>query len=97
MVSRLGEDHARARNLADDLRKNPNLVVDEGSPATNMVYLNLADRVKLGTEEFLGKLKSAGVLVGKVNDRRFRLVTHCWIDDQSVAQAVSAFNEILPP
>jgi threonine aldolase len=42
MVDRLGEDHIRAKKLADGLRLIPGLVLDAGTPATNMVFLSLA-------------------------------------------------------
>jgi threonine aldolase len=45
MTGRLGDDHARAKKLADGLRTVDGLIVDAGSPYTNMVYLDLADEV----------------------------------------------------
>src|SRR3990172_12528597 len=42
MTKRLGEDHARAKKMADGLSQVKGLVVDAGSPYTNMVYLNLS-------------------------------------------------------
>jgi hypothetical protein len=36
-----------------------------------------------------------GVLVDAENARRFRLVTHYWIDDVAVERTVSAFEETL--
>jgi len=35
------------------------------------------------------------VRVGAVGTRRFRLVTHYWIGDGDVSQAVEAFREVL--
>ena len=46
MVSRLGEDHARARNLALGLRSIPGVILDPGTPATNMVFFDLGADVK---------------------------------------------------
>src|SRR5512140_2900856 len=42
MTTRLSEDHARARRLAEGLRNNECVVLDPGTPATNMVFFNLA-------------------------------------------------------
>ncbi|RME90590.1 MAG: low-specificity L-threonine aldolase [Anaerolineae bacterium] len=95
MVGRLGEDHARARRLAEGLRAIRGLVLDEGTPATNMVFLSLAEEVPFTAREVAEKMKSLGVLVGVVGERRFRLVTHYWVDDEGVEKAIEAFQEAL--
>ena len=95
MVARLGDDHARARTLADGLRKNRNLELAHDAPATNMIYVALADNIVESTRDIAAKLKTRGILVGEVDKRRFRLVTHCWIDDQAVQKTVTGFNEVL--
>jgi len=95
MASRLGEDHVRARTLAEGLSENRGLVLDAGTPATNMVFMNLADDVSLSADEVAEKMKARKVLVGVAGSRRFRLVTHCWIDDDGVEKTVNAFSEIL--
>jgi threonine aldolase len=95
MVSRLGEDHARARRLAEGLSAKRGLVLDAGTPATNMVFMSLAEDVPVSATEVAEKMKERGVLVGVAGARRFRLVTHCWVDDEGVEKAVAAFGEVL--
>ena len=95
MVDRLAEDHARARRLAEGLRKNRGLVLAPGTPATNMVFASLAESVPMSAEEAAAKLKERGVLVGAVSARGFRMVLHCWIDDKGVDAAIAAFAEAL--
>jgi threonine aldolase len=87
MVDRLADDHARAKKLADGLRLVPGLALDPGTPAT-------AD-VKCGTGELIEKLKGCGVLVSDAGERRFRLVTHYWIDDAGVEKTIAAFRLVL--
>ena len=84
MTKRLADDHARAKKLADGLRQVKGLVVDAESPYTNMVYLNLSDDVSVNAQQITQKMKDLGVLVDPENARRFRLVTHYWIDDEAV-------------
>lgn len=93
MTKRLSEDHARARNLAEGLSENRNIILDDGTPATNMVFFNLATHVKLSTNEIEKKLKTRGILAHASDARRFRLVTHYWIDDAAVDKTVAAFAE----
>ena len=95
MIARLGEDHARARRLAEALSANPGLRLSSDPPATNMVYVGLADEVTASAAEVFDSLKQAGILVGIVGGRRFRLVTHFWIDDAAVKRAVQAFQQVL--
>lgn len=95
MTSRLGEDHARARNLAEGLSECRGLILDEGTPVTNMVFFNLAPNVKMTAAEVEENLKTYGILASASDGRRFRLVTHYWIDDAAVDKAVAAFAATL--
>jgi threonine aldolase len=95
MTKRLAEDHTRARKIADGLRRVAGLVVDENSPHTNMVYLNLSGEVTSNAREITEKMRANGVLVDPENARRFRLVTHYQIDEDAVERTVSAFRMAL--
>ena len=95
MVERLAEDHARARYMAEGLSEIPGILLDPGSPATNMIFFNLADSVKLTTAQIEAQLAKRGILTSASGPRRFRLVTHLWIDDIGVDKTVTAFHEIL--
>jgi threonine aldolase len=92
MVERLVEDHIRAKKLADALRQIPGLLLQPGNPATNMVFLSLADSILYSTEEIRKRLYDHGVLVGITGERQFRLVLHYWIDDGGVMDTVAAFQ-----
>jgi threonine aldolase len=95
MVERLVQDHARAKRLVQGLSQIDGLDLDPGTPYTNMVFLSLRDEIPLSAGEVAQRLKEKEVLVGAINERRFRLVTHYWIDDASVDQAVQAFQEVI--
>lgn len=95
MVDRLAEDHARAQKLAQGLQQLPGMVMDPGTPHTNMVYCSLAPEVPFDAAQAVERLKQMGVRVGQVGKRRFRLVTHYWIDDAAVERTVAAFAELL--
>jgi threonine aldolase len=95
MVNRLAEDHLRAKKLADGLRHVKGLIVDQGSPYTNMVYLNLAQETGVDSRQVKERMGKAGVLVDAENSKRFRLVTHYEIDDKAVETTISAFVHAL--
>jgi threonine aldolase len=94
MTKRLGDDHARAKKMADGLRQVKGLNVDANSPYTNMVYLNIAEDAGVDLFQIGEHMKKLGVLVDADNAKRLRLVTHYWIDDAAVDKAVSAFREV---
>ncbi|MGE5074145.1 MAG: threonine aldolase, partial [Anaerolineae bacterium] len=95
MTGRLSEDHVRARKLADGLRDNDCIVLDEGTPATNMVFFNLAPKSRISAPEIEDKLEKDGILVSASSEKRFRLVTHYGVDDAAVERAVAAFAKVL--
>lgn len=95
MVDRLGEDHCRARNLARGLSGVPGLVVEREIPPTNMVFATLNDHVDDTAQQVVQKLAQRQVRISLAGTRRFRLVTHYWIDDQAVERTIQAFGEVL--
>ena len=95
MVERLDQDHVRAKRLAQGLSIIQGLELDPGTPYTNMVFLSLMDKIPLSAGEVAQSLKQRGVRVGVVSGRRFRLVTHYWIDDAGVDHAIQAFREVI--
>jgi threonine aldolase len=95
MVSRLGEDHQRARDLADGLGKIEAVRLDPGTPVTNMLFFNLAPDANADAEVLQAKLRARGILVAPSGSRRFRFVTHYWIDDAAVDKTIEAMAELL--
>jgi threonine aldolase len=94
MVERLAEDHKRAYFLAQGLSFLPWLVMDAGTPYTNMIFVSLADSYKADAKQVAEEMSKLGVRVGVTGKRRFRLVTHYWIDDSAVDKAILAFQEV---
>jgi len=94
MVERLAEDHKRAQSLALGLSFLPWLVMDAGTPYTNMIFMTLADSFRAGAKEVAGEMVKLGVKVGVVGNKRFRLVTHYWIDDSAVDKVIQAFKDV---
>jgi threonine aldolase len=95
MVERLGEDHERARQLAQGLSEIPGINLDPHSPQTNMVFLSLDERLPLNAKMAASKLAEQKVYVGVIGERRFRLVTHYWIDDEAIEHSIKAFETLV--
>ena len=85
IVPRMAEDHIRAKELASGLAAIPGVILDPGTPYTNMVYLTLHNEIPMDAKQVALRLKEMDILVGIVGARRFRLVTHYWIDSAAVA------------
>jgi threonine aldolase len=94
MVDRLAEDHKRARTLAKGLSFIPWIILDPGTPYTNMIFMSLAGSFPDDAKQVADELSKMDVRVGVVGARRFRLVTHYWVDDEAVEKAILAFQEV---
>ena len=94
MTGRLGQDHARAKSLFEGLKQVNGLKL-EASPASNMIYFDLDNEIKLSESQIMVEMKKRGILVDVAGPYRFRLVTHYWVDDAGVEKAVKAFGDVL--
>jgi threonine aldolase len=94
MVTRLNEDHDRARELSQGLSGISSIIIDPETPRTNMVFISLTEDFPLDAIQVKHRLLEFGVRVGVTGARRFRLVTHYWIDDAGIEQALSAFANV---
>lgn len=94
MADRLGEDHIRARRLAESLSAIDGIKVDNPEPASNMVYLTFDAESGLDAGAVVAGLADHQVRTAPRGPEGMRLVTHFWIDDDAVARTVSAFAEV---
>jgi threonine aldolase len=88
-VSRLADDHAKARRLAEALA--PTGVVDAARVRTNIVPLDLT-KAALDAPAFGAAARASGVLVSVLGPRTARLVTHLDVDGAGIDRAA----EVLP-
>jgi threonine aldolase len=95
MIARMKDDHRRAQHLAQGLAQIPGLVLDRGTPHTNMVFLNLEESFPLDAAEVEVRLAGCGVKVDATGPRRFRLVLHAWVEDAGVEKAIAAFRQVI--
>jgi threonine aldolase len=93
-VSRLADDHRRARSLAEGLARIPGLTIDLDTVQTNIVRFDVAG---LGhtTGSFAEALKRRGVRAsGGAAPGGVRMVVHRHIDDEAVDEALAATSKL---
>jgi len=95
MSTRLMEDHRRAKALADGLAQIPAIRFEMGMPQTNMVFPSLAEDCKFNAADVAKKLSAKGIKVGVVGVKKFRMVTHYWIDDAAIEKTITAMHDAL--
>ena len=94
MPSRLYEDHANARFIADGLAKIPCLAVDPEKVCTNIVVFDIA-ATGLSFAELSGQLKSKGLLISTAGGTRARAVTHLNVSRKDCEVALQVMEEVL--
>jgi threonine aldolase len=93
LADRLGEDHARAKRLAEGLAEIPGVQV---APVyTNIVFFTLIEDKDRSPREVEQELAERGVLLLSGIHGRYRAVTHYWIDDDGIELAIKAAQEVL--
>lgn len=96
MINRLEEDHQHARKLAGLLAQIPGILLDPGTPFTNMVFFRIDKNIIPTTAgQVAERMAEFGIKLGVTGRFRFRLVTHYWIDDQAIELTAEKLAEIL--
>jgi threonine aldolase len=95
-VARLGDDHRRARRLAEGLAALPGLEVDLATVQTNMVFAGTKG-TGIPAAALVERLAAEGVLCLDEAPWSVRFVTHLDVDDEDIAAAVAAVAKALEP
>ncbi|HHQ4695867.1 TPA: low-specificity L-threonine aldolase [Aeromonas veronii] len=89
-VTRLADDHRRAKRLAEELAALPGIELDLSLVQSNMVFLRLREGE---SAPLLAFMKERGILFSGYGE--LRLVTHLQINDDDIEEVVDAFTEYL--
>ena len=90
--SRLADDHANGRALANGLAKLPGLEVDAAGVETNMVFIGTGDR---DAGALAKRLEELGVRLLDTGPHTLRAVTNLTVSAEKVGQALTAFEQAL--
>jgi threonine aldolase len=94
MRSRLVEDHANARLLAEGLAAIPGTEVDPEKVQTNIVVFEVS-RTDVDAEAVIARLRGRHVLANSIDARRIRVVTHKDVSRRDCLTAVEVIKEVL--
>lgn len=89
-VTRLADDHRRAKMLAEGLAALPGIELDLSLVQSNMVFLRLREGE---SAPLLAFMKERGILFSGYGE--LRLVTHLQINDDDIEEVIDAFTEYL--
>ncbi len=93
MPGRLGEDHANAQFLAQELSRIEGISIDPVKVATNIVIFDIA-ATGVTTAAFSLKLREHGVLVNGIGGTFMRAVTHYDVDREACRQAIAEVRAV---
>jgi threonine aldolase len=91
--AKLAADHANARALADCLATIPGISIDPAAVESNIVVFDVTG-VGLAPKEISARLKSEGVLLNAINDRKMRAVTHYDVTREQCEKAIAILRRI---
>ena len=91
-VERLAQDHEHARVLAEGLAALPGVEIDPATVSTNIVVFRVADAAALCTQ-----LAASGVIMGALDSRTVRAVTHLDVTAEDIASALDVLGAALAP
>jgi len=96
MIDRLGEDHARARTLAEGLAEIPGIRLDPDRTRTNIVHFELEARTGIVPEELVRRLDERhGIGLSTYPIHLLRAVTHYWVGSKEVEFFLRAIRDVL--
>ncbi|MCS7023895.1 MAG: aminotransferase class I/II-fold pyridoxal phosphate-dependent enzyme [Bryobacteraceae bacterium] len=96
MPSRLEEDHAHARLLAEGLAELPGVKVDLSSVQTNIVIFDVSATGR-SAAELSAEFKAQGVLINPISETHLRIVTHYDVNRDGCNKALSVIRKVVAP
>lgn len=94
MTTRLAEDHAHARLLAEAIAPLPGVHLDLARVQTNIVIFDL-DPARRTPADLVAALRTRGVLASAIGPQSVRLVTHHDVSLQDCQRAAAILTELL--
>ena len=93
-ISRLSQDHQRAKDLAVAISNIDSSLIDPNTVETNIVGLDLT-AIALSAAELASRCRAAGLWISALGPNYARLVTHLDFDDAQLEKAISILKRAL--
>ena len=93
MVSRLAEDHANAKRLAEGLSRIPGITARPERTQTNIVMFESPGNIPVS--EFIKQLNTRGVKVIPREGLNFRAVTHRLVTESDIDEALERIRQVV--
>jgi threonine aldolase len=93
-ISRLADDHARAKKIAVALAAVDASLVDPAKVVTNIVGLDLS-KIGITAADLTARCKESGLWISALGPHYARLVTHLDFDDAQCDEAISILQRAL--
>ena len=93
-ISRLADDHARAKKIAVALHAIDSSLIDPIKVETNIVGLELS-KIGITAAALASQCKDAGLWISALGPHYARLVTHLDFDDSQCDEAIAILTKIL--
>jgi threonine aldolase len=93
-ISRLSEDHRRAKEIAISIASIDASLIDPNTVETNIVGLDLS-ALPITAAELAARTKEAGLWISALGPKYARLVTHMDFDEAQCAQAIEILKRAL--
>lgn len=94
LVDRLEEDHKNAQRLAVGLNRIKHVKVPMETVQTNIVMVDL-EHPNLNAVNCVDLLKKQGILVGNINQKRLRFVTHRDVTSDDIETVIEVMQKLL--
>lgn len=92
-ISKLEDDHRKAKLLADGLNEIKGIIVDASLIETNMVFFHLAKKLGISPAKLCETLEGHGVLAMPAGSASIRMVVHYQISESDVQYALSCLKK----
>jgi threonine aldolase len=93
MVTRLADDHRRAKLLAESIQAIDPRFCDASLVETNIVMMSVG-HLGMPAADWIAALSATGLKAGEWSPRSLRFVTHRHIDDAAIRQAVTTIRAV---
>lgn len=94
MTTRLAEDHANARRLAEGLARIPGIQIDLSTVQTNTVVFSI-EAEHFDCEQFIQNARQHGINLSEFKYGRIRAVVHYGIAEKDIDEAVNRLADIM--